>query len=341
MYRFEHTQFLWFLVIIPLTILVAIIHRSWRKKALRNLGDQRLVELLLPNYAPKMKTVKVVLLCFALLFLVIGLANLQFGSKLEEVKSKGVDIMIALDISNSMLAEDIAPSRLEFAKREIDHLVGKLHNDRLGVVVFAGDAMVQLPITTDYSAVKLFLKNINTNIIAKQGTAIGTALELASESFDYDSPTQKAIIVITDGENHEDDAVKMTKEISDEGVIIHTIGMGSQNGGPIPVYRHGKQVAHRTDKEGNTVISKLNEQMLKEIAQEGKGIYVRASSANSGLNYVMNEIDGMEKTEFDSMVIRNYKSRFQLFLFISLAFFVLREVLPDSKKSDFDLFKIN
>lgn len=341
MYRFEHTQFLWFLVIIPLTILVAIIHRSWRKKALRNLGDQRLVELLLPNYAPKMKTVKVVLLCFALLFLVVGLANLQFGSKLEEVKSKGVDIMIALDISNSMLAEDIAPSRLEFAKREIDHLVGKLHNDRLGVVVFAGDAMVQLPITTDYSAVKLFLKNINTNIIAKQGTAIGTALELASESFDYDSPTQKAIIVITDGENHEDDAVKMTKEISDEGVIIHTIGMGSQNGGPIPVYRHGKQVAHRTDKEGNTVISKLNEQMLKEIAQEGKGIYVRASSANSGLNYVMNEIDGMEKTEFDSMVIRNYKSRFQLFLFISLAFFVLREVLPDSKKSDFDLFKIN
>lgn len=341
MYRFEHTQFLWFLVIIPLTILVAIIHRSWRKKALRNLGDQRLVELLLPNYAPKMKSVKVVLLCFAFLFLVVGLANLQFGSKLEEVKSKGVDIMIALDISNSMLAEDIAPSRLEFAKREIDHLVGKLHNDRLGVVVFAGDAMVQLPITTDYSAVKLFLKNINTNIIAKQGTAIGTALELASESFDYDSPTQKAIIVITDGENHEDDAVKMTKEISDEGVIIHTIGMGSQNGGPIPVYRHGKQVAHRTDKEGNTVISKLNEQMLKEIAQEGKGIYVRASSANSGLNYVMNEIDGMEKTEFDSMVIRNYKSRFQLFLFISLAFFVLREVLPDSKKSDFDLFKIN
>ena len=286
----------------------------------------------------EMKSVKVLILTLAFIFLILGLANLQFGSKLEEVKSKGVDIMIALDISNSMLAEDISPNRLDYAKREIDQLVGKLHNDRLGVVVFAGDAMVQLPITTDYSAVKLFLKNINTNIIAKQGTAIGTALELASESFDFESPTNKAIIIITDGENHEDDAVETAKEISGKQVVIHTIGMGSKNGGPIPVYKRGKQIGYRTDKEGNTVLSKLDESMLKELAQEGNGIYVRATSSNSGLRYVMQEIDAMEKTEFDSMVIRNYKSRFQLFLFIALFLFIIKEILPDSKSTKIDLF---
>jgi len=341
LYRFEHTQFLWFLVLIPIIVLISIAHRVWRKKALKNLGDKDLLQRLMPNYAPKIKTIKVILLAIAFLFLIFGLANLQFGSKLEEVKSKGVDIMIALDISNSMLAEDLSPNRLSYAKREIDQLVGKLHNDRLGIVVFAGDAMVQLPITTDYSAVKLFLKNINPSIIAKQGTAIGTALELAAESFDYDSPTQKAIIIITDGENHEDDAVEIANEIGDKNVTIHTIGMGSKNGGPIPIYRRGKQVGHRTDQEGNTVLSKLNEPMLKEIAQEGNGIYARATPSNSGLKYVMQEVEQMDKTEFDSMVIRNYKSRFQLFLFISFAFFILRELLPDSKKSNFDLFKTN
>ena len=338
MYRFEHTQFLWFLAVVPLIIIIAIAHRVWRKNALSNIGDQFLIQQLIPNYAPKMKSVKVLILTLGFIFLILGLANLQFGSKLEEVKSKGVDIMIALDISNSMLAEDISPNRLDYAKREIDQLVGKLHNDRLGVVVFAGDAMVQLPITTDYSAVKLFLKNINTNIIAKQGTAIGTALELASESFDFESPTKKAIIIITDGENHEDDAVETAKEISGKQVVIHTIGMGSKNGGPIPVYKRGKQIGYRTDKEGNTVLSKLDESMLKELAQEGNGIYVRATSSNSGLRYVMQEIDAMEKTEFDSMVIRNYKSRFQLFLFIALFLFIIKEILPDSKSTKIDLF---
>lgn len=340
MYRFEHIPFLWFLVVIPLIILIAIAHRVWRKKALLVLGDKDMIQHLMPNYAPKMKTVKVILMVFGILFLVLGLANLQFGSKLEEVKSKGVDIMIALDISNSMLAEDISPNRLDFAKREIDQLVGKLRSDRLGIVVFAGDAMVQLPITTDYSAAKLFLKNINTNIIAKQGTAIGTALDLAYESFDKDSPTQKAIIIITDGENHEDDAVEIAKEIRDNNVVIHAIGMGSENGGPIPIYKRGKQVGYRTDKDGNTILSKLNEPMLKDIASEGNGIYVRATSNNSGLRYVMQEINNMEKTEFDSMVIRNYKSRFQLFLFIAFVFFVIREVLPDSKSAKIDLFNV-
>ena len=338
MYRFEHPLFLWFLAIVPITLLIAFIHRKWRKNALESLGEMSLISKLMPNYAPKMKSIKVLLLIFAFIFLILGLANLQFGSKLETVKSRGVDIMIALDVSNSMRAEDLSPNRLDYALREIDHLVGKLHNDRLGVVVFAGDAMVQLPITTDYSAVKLFLKTINTHTISKQGTAIGTALELATESFDFDNPTQKAIIVITDGENHEDDAVKITKIIADKKVIVHTIGMGSEKGAPIPVYRRGNQVDFRKDKNGNTVISKLNEQMLKEIAQNGNGVYARATSAGSGLRYILQEINTMEKTEFDSMVIRNYKSRFQLFLLIALVLFIIREILPNSKNATIDLF---
>ena len=198
---------------------------------------------------------------------------------MEEVKSKGIDLVIALDISNSMLCEDITPNRLESSKRAIEQLIRKLHNDRLGIIVFAGDAMVQLPITTDYAAAKLFLRNISTEVIAKQGTAIGTALELASESFELESPTQKAIVVITDGENHEDDAIQFAKEISKKGIKIHTIGMGAQNGGPIPIYKGKKQVGFRKDKGGNTVISKLNESMLKEIAGAGEGVYVRATSS--------------------------------------------------------------
>lgn len=341
MYRFEHTEFLWLLTIIPIVVIIAVGHRLWRKRALKRLGDWPLIQNLLPNYAPKMKIVKTVLFVFGLFFLVVGTANFQFGTKQEEVKSKGIDLVIALDISNSMLCEDIMPNRLESSKRAIEQLIGKLHNDRLGIIVFAGDAMVQLPITTDYAAAKLFLRNISTDVIAKQGTAIGTALELAAESFDLEAPTQKAIVVITDGENHEDVALDFANEIAKKGVIIHTIGMGAPNGGPIPVYKGKKQVGFRKDRSGNTVISKLDENMLKKLAEAGEGVYVRASASSSGLSFILQEIEAMEKTEFDSKVIRNYKSRFQLFLVIALAFLLLREILPNNKKSIFskELFK--
>lgn len=342
MYRFEHIPFFWFLIAIPLIIIITISHRFWRKRAMANLGDKELITQLMPSYAPKMKSFKVILLIIAMIFMVLGLANLQFGSKMEEVKSKGVDLVVALDVSNSMNSEDLSPSRLGSAKRALEQLIGKLHNDRLGIVVFAGDAMVQLPITTDYSAAKMFLNNINPNVIAKQGTAIGTALELSAESFDFETPTQKAIIVMTDGENHEDDAIKVAKEIHEKGVIVHTIGMGSEKGGPIPFYKRGKQVGFRTDQEGNTVISKLDEGMLKDIASAGDGVYVRATSSSSGLNYIMQEVEAMEKTEFESKVIRNYKSRFQIFLLIAFVILVIRELLPDSKRanSSVDLFKV-
>ena len=312
----------------------------WKKKALIRLVDVGHLPILIPHYSPKLKVVKFILLLFSIVSLVLGLANLQYGSKLEEVKTKGIDLMVALDISNSMKAEDLKPNRLEIAKRGIEQLIKQLRGDRLGIVVFAGDAMVQLPITTDYSAAKLFLKNIETTLLSKQGTAIGTALELAGESFDYESPTQKAIVIMTDGENHEDDALKVTKDLNKKGVVVHTIGMGAVQGGPIPIYKGKRQIGFKTDKTGGTVISKLDEGMLKNIASTGNGIYVRASSGNSGIHYVVDALDELEKTEFESKVVRNYQSRFQLFLLIALGLLFFREVLPEYKlwKSNSKLF---
>ena len=268
--------------------------------------------------------------------LLIGLANLQFGTKVEEVKREGIDLMIALDVSNSMLAEDLSPNRLERSKRAIFQLIQKLHNDRLGIIVFAGDAYVQLPITTDYSSAKLFLETIGTDIVPTQGTSIGAAINLAMESFDFENGTSKSIIVITDGENHEDDAKEAASEASAKDVLVHTIGMGSEKGGPIPVYKNGAQIDFRKDNQGNTVVTKLNETMLKEIAAAGNGSYVRASNANAGLGIVMEEIDKMEKKEFGSKSFKDYEDRFQIFLIISLILIIIEYFLSNRRTSKLD-----
>jgi Ca-activated chloride channel family protein len=243
-----------------------------------------------------------------------------------------------------MLAEDLSPNRLERAKRAIYQLIEKLHNDRLGIIVFAGDAYVQLPITTDYSSAKLFLETIGTDIVPTQGTAIGSAIDLAMESFDFENGTSKAIIVITDGENHEDDAAGSAAAAYTEGVSVHTIGMGSEKGAPIPIYKNGKQVGFRADNTNNTVVTKLNESMLKEIASAGGGSYVRANNANAGLNIIMGEIDKLEKKEFGSTSIKDYEDRFQLFLIIALFLFILEYFISNRRSNKLDginLFEVN
>ncbi|TXB66786.1 VWA domain-containing protein [Vicingus serpentipes] len=344
MFRFEHHIALWALaVIIPLIVIVYLFIQNWKKRKLRDFGNANVIERLMPNVAKKQPVVKFILFTLAMISLLIGIANLQYGTKLEEVKREGVDLMIALDVSNSMLTEDLSPNRLERAKRAIYQLIEKLHNDRLGIIVFAGEAYVQLPITTDYSAAKLFLETIGTDIIPKQGTAIGSAIDLAMESFDFENSTSKSIIVITDGENHEDDAVKSATAAAELGVLVHTIGMGSEGGAPIPIYRNGKQIGFRTDNANNTVVSKLNESMLKEIATAGEGTYVRATNANAGLGIIMNEINQMEKTEFDSKSYSDYEDRFQPFLLLALLLFVIEFFISNRKSSKLDkinLFKV-
>jgi Ca-activated chloride channel family protein len=290
----------------------------------------------MPNVSTSLPIVKFIIYTFAMITLLFGLANLQYGTTVEEVKREGIDLMIALDVSNSMLAEDLSPNRLERSKRAIYQLIEKLHNDRLGIIVFAGQAYVQLPITTDYSSAKLFLETIGTDIIPTQGTSIGSAIDLAIESFDFKNGTSKSIIVITDGENHEDDALEAAKIAATKEVSVHTIGMGLAQGAPIPIYKNGRQTGYRTDNTGNTVVTKLDEKMLKDIAASGNGSYVRATNANAGLSIIMNEIDKMEKKEFGSKSIKDYEDRFQLFLIFSLVLIIIEYFIPTRRSSKLD-----
>ncbi len=337
MFRFEHDIYLWAILgVLPLILIVFIFISSWKKRKIKKFGNQEITKRLMPNVSKKLPIVKFVLYSLAMVSLLIGLANLQFGTKVDEVKREGIDLMLAVDVSNSMLAEDLSPNRLERAKRAIYQLIEKLHNDRLGIIIFAGDAYVQLPITTDYSAAKLFLETINTDIVPTQGTAIGSAIDLAMQSFDFENGTSKAIIVITDGENHEDDAKAAAENAFAEGVSVHTIGMGSQQGSPIPIYQDGKQVGFRTDNSGNTVVTKLNETMLKKIAAAGNGSYVRATNANAGLKIIMSEIDKMEKKEFGSKSFKDYEDRFQLFLIIAFVLLIIEFFISNRRSSKLD-----
>ena len=324
MLKYEHIELLYLLAIIPVLVSLFILAMRWRKKALNNFGEYRLVKKLIPMASTYKVRLKFGLFLLAITAIIIGLANPQIGSKMEEVKREGVDLMIAVDLSNSMLSEDLQPSRLQRAKQAISRLIDRLQGDRIGLVVFAGDAYVQLPITTDYSAAKLFLSTINTNIISNQGTAIGKAIGISLNSFDFENTQNKAIVVITDGENHEDDAIEMADAAAEKGVFVHTIGMGSVKGGPIPIKnRYGQLKGYRKDKQGNTIISKLNEEMLQEIAQAGGGSYIRANSTQSGLNALFEEINKMEKKEIGSKIFTDYKDRFQIFIGLAILLLLL------------------
>jgi Ca-activated chloride channel family protein len=280
------------------------------------------------------KKIKHILFILSITLLIIGLSNPQIGTKMEEVKREGVDLMIAIDLSYSMMAQDIKPNRLERAKQAISRLIDKLEGDRIGLVVFAGEAYVQLPITTDYSAAKLFLSTVNTSIVPTQGTKIGNAIDLCVKSFDNENTQSKAIIIITDGETHDEEAISSAKLAQENGIYIHTLGMGLTKGGPIPIYnKYGSTSEFRKDREGNTIITKLNEPMLQEIAQVGMGTYVRANNSKSGLSILFDEINKMEKKEIGTMIFTDYKDRFQIFIGMSLFLLILNIFLLQRKTS--------
>jgi Ca-activated chloride channel family protein len=271
------------------------------------------------------------------------MADPQLGSKTEEVKRKGADLMILLDVSNSMLAQDLAPNRLENAKQAIAQLIDKMHDDRIGIIVFAGQAYIQLPITTDYSAAKLFLNTINTNIVPTQGTAIGAAIDLGMQSFDFKNGTGKAMIIITDGENHEDNAVEAATQAKNKGVNVNVVGVGSADGAPIPIYKDGQPAGFHTDSVGKPVVSKLNEDMCKDIAAAGSGVYVRANNSNSGLSIVMDQIGKVQRKMYDSKTYKDYEDRFQFFLAITLVLLVTEFFISNRKNmrlSGLKLFEV-
>ena len=334
MLRYEHIEYLNLLFIIPLLLIAIVIFGNWRKKALESFGDNELVNRLMITFSKKRKNIKNLLFILMLIFLIIGISNPQIGTKIEEVKREGVDLIIAIDLSNSMMAEDIKPNRLDRAKQAISKLIEQLKGDRIGLVVFAGEAYVQLPITTDYSAANLFLSSINSSIVPTQGTEISKAIDLSIESFDMENGQNKAIIIITDGENHDEKAIESAKKSNELGIIIHTLGMGLSKGGPIPIYNnYGTQNGFRKDREGNTIVSKLNENLLIQIANAGKGKYIRANNSKAGLSTLFTEINKMEKKEIGTMIFTEHKDRFQLFLIITLVLLIFDLFLLERKNN--------
>lgn len=336
-FRLQNPQMLHLLYIIPLMIVFYVLSLNTKNKALNRFAKPSLLHYLVPDFRAGKKLTRFLLFHFAIAFFVVGLANPQMGSKIAEGKQEGVDIMIALDVSNSMLAEDLKPNRLQRAKLAIEKLVNRLGGDRVGIIVFAGNAYVQLPITTDYSAAKLFLTGIDNNIVPVQGTAIGKAIDLSMASFNFEDQSSKTIIIITDGENHEDDAIKAAEVAREQGVIINTIGMGSVQGAPIPVYSGSRQVDFKKNRSGETIITKLNDKMLQDISEAGGGTFVRASQQDVGLGILLDNLDQMDKKEFGSVIYTEYESRFQYYLGIGLLLLLIDLLLFDKKQKWKDL----
>ncbi|MCF8302776.1 MAG: VWA domain-containing protein [Bacteroidales bacterium] len=341
MIRFEHIDLLYGLALLPVFIILFWLAVRWKKRVLKKFGQYQVISRLMPNATSGRPLVKFILFLLAFGFLVIGLANPQVGSRLEEAERKGIDIMIALDVSKSMLAQDIKPSRLEKSKQAISRLLDRLRGDRIGMVVFAGQAYVQLPITTDYAAGEMFLASVSPDAVPTQGTAIGAAIETSMESF-QENDHSKAIIVITDGENHEDDALEQARKAREEGITVYTIGMGLPEGAPIPVYQGDRQVGFKKDKNGNTVVTRLNESLLKQVADAGDGSYVRANNVQAGLNQIFDEINKLEKKEFETRVFSDYEDRFQYFIGAALLLLIIELLIPSRKSKlakRFNLFE--
>jgi Ca-activated chloride channel homolog len=335
MFRFQHETYLYALFIIPVLVIAFVMYRRWVKKRSALFAADQTLNMIAPTRSTIRAWVRFILFVLGMTMLIIAIANPQTGGRLTEVKVEGIDMMIALDVSNSMNAEDIAPTRLERSKQAISQLIDKLRNDRIGMIVFAGDAYVQLPITSDYSAAKMFLSSISTDMVQSQGTDVEAAIKLAEKSFETTKSKKKVLVIITDGESHESDPVSEAKKASDAGIVIHTIGMGSEGGAPIPEYYNGQKI-YKKDPQGNTVITKLNEEILTKLAEAGNGMYVRASNSEAGLNTIFKQIQGMEKEKLGSKVYTDFDSKYQPFLALAIVLFVIQIVLPERKSSWWD-----
>lgn len=323
---FAAPHYLLLLLLIPFFFLGMGLWLWGRRRRLRRFGDEALVNELMPSWSRGKLWVRTVLLSLAFFFFVIGLSRPQIGSKLKDHKIKGAEIMIVLDVSNSMLAQDYSPDRLERAKLAISRITDKLKDDRIGLIVFAGTSFVQLPITSDYVSAKMFLNSISTESIPIQGTAIGDAISTAVRGFSAQSEHSRAIIVITDGENHEDDAVAAAKQAAEAGIKVYTIGVGSADGQPIPM--NGELLK---DKDGNIVVTRLDEETLRKVASAGGGAYVHAGNDEFGLTPIISDIRKMEDEEYNSVVFEEYNEQFMYFLGIALVFFVLEMLVGDRR----------
>ncbi|WP_455593088.1 VWA domain-containing protein [Bacteroides sp.] len=337
MFRFEEPAYLYLLLILPLLAVFYLYSNYRKRKAIRRFGDPVLMAQLMPDVSKYRPDIKFWLVFAAIGLFSVLLARPQFGSKLETVKRQGVEVIIALDISNSMLAQDVQPSRLEKAKRLISKLVDGMENDKVGMIVFAGDAFTQLPITNDYISAKMFLESINPSLISKQGTAIGAAINLATRSFTPQEGVGRAIIVITDGENHEGGAVEAAKEAAEKGIQVNVLGVGLPDGAPIPIEGTND---FRRDREGNVIVTRLNEAMCQEIAKDGNGIYVRVDNTNSAQKAINQEINKMAKADVESKVYTEFNEQFQAVAWIILLLLLVEMLILDRKNPLFKNFRL-
>ena len=323
MIHFAQAQYLLLILLIPLFFVFYALFRRGRNRKIAKFGNPELMARLMPERSRFKGWVRVSFFAVAWFFFAVGLARPQIGAKLKENNRKGAEIMIALDVSNSMLAQDYYPNRLERAKLAISRLVDKLQGDRIGLIVFAGQSFVQLPITTDYVSAKIFLNSIGTESVPVQGTALGEAINTAIKSFSSEAQMQennKAIILITDGENHEDDAVAAARMAAEVGIKVFCIGVGSPEGKPIPYGPNGDLMK---DKDGNIVVTKLNEKILEEVAIAGGGAYVRAGNAEFGLNPIIDELKQLQQQQFKSVVFEDFEEQYMYFFGIALVFLLL------------------
>jgi Ca-activated chloride channel homolog len=322
LFRFANIYYFYLLAVIPVFAGLLILFLLWKRRTLAKYGDWLVIRQLMPGYSIGKTIVKFFLVMGALISLIIAMADPQTGSRLEKVKRKGIDLMICLDVSNSMMAQDIKPNRLERAKLSIVRLIDNLEGDRLGIIVFAGKAYTQLPITTDYAAAKMFTSSINTGIVPTQGTAIAEAIEVAANGFG-ESKHNKAIVVITDGEDHEGNVLEQADAAVKKNITIYTIGMGLPEGAPIPVFTGNIQTGYRKDRDGQTIMSKLDETLLQRLASIGKGMYVRATTSETGLTKIFDDISKIEKSEIEENQFSDYEDRFQYFIAFALLLLII------------------
>jgi Ca-activated chloride channel homolog len=337
MFRFAHPEYLYALYIIPVMVLVYwLIYRAMQRD-IRIFAAAKMHKILLPYFSRAKGFLKFSILLTAIALIIISIANPQIGSRVQEVKQTGIDVFILLDVSLSMKAEDIKPNRLERAKLQISNLINRLKGDRIGLILFSGDAYVQIPLTTDYSAANLFLSAVDFNSVPQPGTAIGPAIELAVKSFDYKQETQKAIVIITDGEENQGDPVSAVSDAVSKNINIYSIGLGSPAGVPIPVYS-GNNITFKKDREGNVVLTKLDEETLMKIASAGKGKYFQGNNFQDQLNEIYNELESLEKTEYGVKKVTDYEDRFYYFLAPALLLLLLELFITERKSMIYSRF---
>ncbi len=321
MYELDEKKYLSLLLIVPILVLLFLFNQYWKRKKQREFGDLEMIQKLSPEKSVFKSVLKFTVLILAFGFLVIGLVNPKIGTKSETVKREGIDIVFAVDVSKSMLCEDVAPSRLEKSKQIVSQIINQLVGDRIGIVAYAGSAFPVLPITTDYGVAKMFLQSMNPSMVSSQGTSLDDAIKLSSTYFDDDKKTSKLLILISDGEDHSEGASDAAEEANKLGLKIITIGVGTAKGGPIPLKENGRVLSFKRDQNNAVVVTKLNEESLKVISKNTKGGYVNGNNTKEVLEYVKNALDNIEKTEFEAQQFTDYNSQFQWFL--GIAFFLL------------------